>query len=163
MPCGETGCSSSQTSLTWVCLQQTSWTLDVSSARSSRVPFIIWSLLGTGRSCRGRDVWRIRWVRQQLHLLVWLLCAHWHFPDEEKGHAVASLGGAGTERRRTSGRRWCTHQSTRADCPSVLKRNDGGDVARFSEDTGDQYLLSASWFFDSSGNNKKKKNNKIWN
>ena len=35
------------------------------------------------------------------------------------------------------------HVPVRSDCPSVLKRN-GGDMARFSEVTGNHFLLCAA-------------------
>ena len=77
---------------------------------------------------------------QERQLLL-LLCANWHCHNKEKGHRVLSLGVVGTKPRRPS--EDMMKALVRIECPSVLKRK-GGDLARFSEETGNHFLLRNS-------------------
>ena len=45
---------------------------------------------------------------------------------------------------KTFGRQWCTVMPVRSDCASVLQKN-GGDMARFSEETRNKFLLCTAW------------------
>ena len=117
LPSGETACSTPQPRFIWVCLQQPSWTLDTHRWRSETGYLQLFSsLLEIGRSRRetglantvGAAAAAPRHHRQSQLLL--FPCKHWHYHDEEKGHGVASLGGASTKLRRPS-RQWCTYQS----------------------------------------------------
>ena len=103
-PCSETTCSILQPRLTWVCLQQPSWTLDIHLRRSQTgYHWVVSSLLWIGRSHRERGLANTLGVAAAAPHSHWesqlllLLCAHWHCHDEEKGH------GAGTKLRIPSG------------------------------------------------------------
>ena len=110
LPCGETTCSTPLPRLIWVCLQQPSWILNMHLQRSqTRYPSVVSSLLGIGRSCREKGLVNMlgavaaapcsHWENQ----LSLLLCVHWRYHDEEKGHGVLCLGGALTKLWRPSG------------------------------------------------------------
>ena len=124
-----------------------SWTLDMHlRPPQTGSPLIVFSLLGIGRSRIERGLAstvsaaaaapRYQWGQPLL-----LLCAHWHCHDEEKGHGVpsrAALAPNFDDLRETM-----MHVPVCSDCPSVLKRK-GGDLARFSEETGNHFLLRNS-------------------
>ena len=146
---GEITCSTPQSRLIWVCLQQPSWTFDTHLRRSQTgYPSVVYSLLGPGRSRRKRGLAntmgaaaaapRCHWGSQPLLRL----CAHW---KARESRLWASLAPDFEDLRET-----VLHVPVRSDCPSVLKRNSG-DMARFSEETGNHFLLCAAWSFYFSG------------
>ena len=94
----------------------------------------------------GREVWLIRWVRQQLLLALF-----------EKVHhccCCVRTGIVTMKKKATESRLWAAlapnfedlretmaHVRVGRECPSVLKRNGGG-LARFSEQTGNYFPVS---------------------
>ena len=111
LPCGETSRSTPQPRLIWVCMSSTALVSaqHATSPLSNRAPFSCFSLPEIGRGLRERGLANTvgaaaaapRCHRESQPLL--LLCAYRHCHNEEKGHRVPSLGGAGTKLRRSSG------------------------------------------------------------
>ena len=142
MLCRQTTCFTPQTGLIWVCLQQPSWTLIVrlhdSALQQGTLPLCCF--FASGNRERGlanmvgeataapRSLWESR------PLL--LLCTQRRFHDEENGHRVMSLGGAGPTI--LGLRETVVHVPVRGDCLSVLERN-GGDDAWVSEERGSHF------------------------
>ena len=71
-----------------------------------------------------------------------LLGALWHYHDEKKSATMSRFWAALVPNFEDL-RETVMHAPVCIDCPSVLKRN-GGDMARFSEETGIHCLLWAA-------------------
>jgi len=149
---------SSQPRLTRADLQQPSWMFDThlhSSALSDNgVPFscFITQKLGIGRSRRERsgDYGGFdNSCRTSLSLRTLTFpaavcrctCIYCH--DDEKGHVIRSVGGAGTKLLKTLGRKCCTCKSAVTTCLSVRKRSCD-DMVRYSKETVNHFLLCAA-------------------